>query len=185
MIQAIDIKPGTTFEDSGNIYVALDILHNKTAMRKMVVKVKVRNLRTGAITDMSYSGDNRFNEARLDKKQMQYLYDDGDHLVFMDNTTYDQVSISKERLKWELNFMVENTDVEITYYEKEILGVALPAKVNLKIIETEPSIRGDTASKATKEATLQTGYVIRVPLFIEEGETVVVRTDTGTYDSRA
>lgn len=185
MIQAIDIKPGSTFKEENDIYVALDILHNKTAMRKMVVKVKVRNLRTGAITEKSYSGDDRFNEARLDKKQMQYLYDDGEFLVFMDNETYDQVSISKERLKWEMQFMVENTEVEITYYENEILGVSLPSKIALKVIKTEPGVRGDTATKATKDATLQTGYVIRVPLFINEGEDVLVRTDTGTYDSRA
>ena len=116
---------------------------------------------------------------------MQFLYDEGDALVFMDNETYDQISINKDKLKWELQFIVENQEVEITSYEEEILGIALPAKVTLKVVRTEPAVRGDTATKATKEAELETGYIVRVPLFISEGEDIIVRTDTGTYDSRA
>lgn len=185
MIQAIDLKPGNTFSYEGHIYITLDILHNKTAMRKMICKTKVKNLRTGAITEFSFSGDDRFEEARLEKKKMQFLYDEGDALVFMDNETYDQISINKDKLKWELQFIVENQEVEITSYEEEILGIALPAKVTLKVVRTEPAVRGDTATKATKEAELETGYIVRVPLFISEGEDIIVRTDTGTYDSRA
>ncbi len=185
MIQAIDLKPGNTFAYEGNLYVTLDILHNKTAMRKMVCKTKVKNLRTGAITEFSFSGEDRLDEARLDKKKMQYLYDDGDSLVFMDNDTYDQIFINKEKLQDELHFMIENLEVEITYYGDEILGVAMPAKVALTVVKTEPGVRGDTATKATKEAVLETGYIVRVPLFINEGEKIIVRTDTGAYDSRA
>ena len=103
----------------------------------------------------------------------------------MDNETYDQVNIPKERLEWEMKFLVEQQEVEITYYEQEILGIALPVKVTLTVTDTEPAVKGDTVNKATKDATLETGYVIRVPLFVNEGEKVIVRTDTGAYDSRA
>ena len=185
MIQAIDLKPGNSFQYEGAIYSVLDILHNKTAMRKMICKTKVKNLRTGAITEFSFSGDDKFDEAHLTKKKMQYLYDEGDALVFMDNDTYDQVSVPKERLQWELNFITENLEVEITYFDEEILGIQLPAKVTLKITHTEPGVKGDTATKAMKPATLETGYEVRVPLFIEEGEEIIVRTDNGAYDSRA
>lgn len=185
MIQAIDLKPGNSFQYEGNLFTVLDILHNKTAMRKMICKTKVKNLRTGAITEFSFSGDDKFEEAHLDKKTMQYIYADGDFLVFMDNETYDQVSIPEERLKWEMNFLKEGMEAEITYFNEEIMGILLPVKVTLKVAETEPGVKGDTATKAMKPAKLETGYEVRVPLFIEEGEEVIVRTDTGEYDSRA
>ncbi len=185
MIQVNDLKPGISFGYENNIYVVLDIQHNKTAMRQMIVKTKVKNLRSGSITEISFIGGDKVDEAHLDKRPMQYLYDEGDALVFMDNETYDQVSIQKEKLKWEMNFLVEQQEVEITYYQEEILGIALPVKVTLTVTETEPAIKGDTVNKATKEAKLETGYTVRVPLFVNEGEKIIVRTDTGDYDSRA
>ncbi len=184
MIQAIDLKPGHTFEHEGNLYAVLDILHNKTAMRKMICKTKVKNLRTGAITEFSFSGDDKFNEIHPDKRKMQYLYDEGDSLVFMDNESYDQVSIPKENLKWELNFITANLEVEVTYFEKEILGIVLPPKVTLLVTKSDPGVKGDTATRALKPAILETGLEIKVPLFVEEGDKVVVKTDTGAYDSR-
>ena len=122
---------------------------------------------------------------RLDKRQMQYLYDSGDFFVFMDQETYEQVEIPAERLQWEKQFLKGDEVVEITSYDGEILGVNLPAKVTLKITQCDPGVRGDTVNKPTKPATLETGLVVRVPLFIEEGEEVLVRTDTGEYDGRA
>jgi len=185
MIQVTDLNPGKTFNDGGNIYVALDVLLNKTAMAKMVVKVKARNLRTGAIVELSYKSGEKLDEARLDKKQMQYLYKDGSTYVFMDNETYEQVELDESKLEWEKKFLREEQLVEITYYNDEILGISLPAKVTLRITKCEPGVRGDTARAAQKDAELETGLTIRVPLFIEEGEEVIVRTDTGDYDSRA
>ena len=122
---------------------------------------------------------------RLDKRQMQYLYDSGDFFVFMDQETYEQVEIPAERLQWEKQFLKGDEVVEITSYDGEILGVNLPAKVTLKITQCDPGVRGDTVNKPTKPATLETGLVVRVPLFIEEGEEVLVRTDNGEYDGRA
>ena len=180
-----ELRPGNYFEDDGNLYYVIDILLNKTAMRKMVAKVKVKNVRSGAITELSANSGYQVETVRLDKKKMNYLYDNGDFLVFMDNETYEQVEIPKARLEWEIKFLKENQEVEITSYEDEILGINLPAKVTLKITHCEPAVRGDTVNKAMKDATVETGLKIRVPLFINEGDDVLVRTDTGDYDGRA
>ncbi len=180
-----ELRPGNYFEEEGNLYYVIDILLNKTAMRKMVAKVKVKNVRTGAITELSANSGYQVETVRLDKKKMNYLYDNGDFLVFMDNETYEQVEIPKSRLEWEIKFLKENQEVEITSYEDEILGINLPAKVTLKITHCEPAVRGDTVNKAMKDAVVETGLKIRVPLFINEGDNVLVRTDTGDYDGRA
>ncbi len=180
-----ELRPGNYFIEDNNIYLVMDILLNKTAMRKMVAKVKIKNLRTGAITEMSANSGYQVETIRLDKKKMNYLYDNGDFVVFMDQETYEQVEIPHSRLEWELQFLKENLEVEITSYDGEILGINLPAKVQLHITECQPAVRGDTVNKATKEATLETGLVVRVPLFVNEGDDVIVRTDTAQYDGRA
>ena len=186
MIIVNDLKPGTTFENDGNIYSVLDIDHNKTAMRQMIVKVKVKNLRTGVINEISFTGGDKVEQAHIDKKEMQYLYDDGDNFVFMDNETYEQIEIPKSRLEWEKQFMKENDNVTISMYEgSEILGVILPDKVELQIVECEPAVKGDTATSATKNAKVETGLEIRVPLFIQNGEMVVISTADGKYSGRA
>lgn len=184
-INVTELRPGNYFLEDGNIYLVLDILLNKTAMRKMVAKVKIKNVRTGSITDMSANSGYQVETIRLEKKKMNYLYDGGDFLVFMDNATYEQVEIPQERLTWEKQFLTENLEVEIVSYEDEILGINLPAKVTLKIVECEPAVRGDTVNKAMKDAILETGLKVRVPLFVNNGDSVLVRTDTGDYDGRA
>ena len=184
-INVTELRPGNFFLEDGNIYLVLDILLNKTAMRKMVAKVKIKNVRTGSITDMSANSGYQVETIRLEKKKMNYLYDGGDFLVFMDNATYEQVEIPQERLTWEKQFLTENLEVEIVTYEDEILGINLPAKVTLKIVECEPAVRGDTVNKAMKDAILETGLKVRVPLFVNNGDSVLVRTDTGDYDGRA
>jgi len=185
MINVTELRPGNYFEDENNIYLVLDILLNKTAMRKMVAKVKVKNLRTGAITEMGANSGYQVTPIRLDKKKMSYLYDSGDFLVFMDQVTYDQVEIPSSRLEWEKKFLKENLEVEIIQYEDDILGINLPAKVALKIVNTEPAVRGDSVNKALKDAVLETGLKVKVPLFVGQDELVNVRTDTGEYDGRA
>ena len=184
-INVTELRPGNYFLEDGNIYLVLDILLNKSAMRKMVAKVKIKNVRTGSITDMSANSGYQVETIRLEKKKMNYLYDGGDFLVFMDNATYEQVEIPQERLTWEKQFLTENLEVEIVTYEDEILGINLPAKVTLKIVECEPAVRGDTVNKAMKDAILETGLKVRVPLFVNNGDSVLVRTDTGDYDGRA
>lgn len=185
MIIVNDLKPGTTFENEGNIFVVLDIQHNKTAMRQMIVKVKVKNLRTGVINEVSFTGGDKVEQAHIDKRVMQYLYDTDDALVFMDNETYDQIEIQKDHLEWEMKFMKPNDNVTISMYEGEILGLILPDKVELRIVECEPAVKGDTATSASKMAKLETGLEIRVPLFISQDEMVVINTADGKYSGRA
>ena len=180
-----ELRPGNYFIDEGNLYQVLDILLNKTAMRKMVAKVKAKNMRTGAITELARNSGYDVEKAILEKKKMAYLYDAGDNLVFMDNETYEQIEISKTKLEWEMNFLTENLEIDILFYEDEILGITLPSSVALKIVDCEPAVRGDTVNKAMKNAVLETGFKLRVPLFIDNGEVISVRTDTGEYDGRA
>ena len=185
MVNVTELRPGNYFIEEGNIYQVLDILLNKTAMRKMVAKVKVKNLRSGAVTEMARNSGYGIETIRLEKRQMQYLYDTGDALCFMDQETYEQIEIQKERLEWEVQFLKGEETVEITSYECEVLGINLPAKVSVRITHCEPAIRGYTVNKAMKDAELETGLKVRVPLFIEEGEEILVRTDNGAYDGRA
>ncbi|HNX15766.1 MAG TPA: elongation factor P [Bacilli bacterium] len=185
MVNVTELRPGNFFLEEGNIFQVQDILLNKTAMRKMVAKLKVKNLRSGAIVEISRNSGYMIETVRLDKRQMQFLYDNGDFLVFMDQESYDQIEVPKSRLEWEKQFLKGDEVVEITSHEGEILGINLPAKVALKITACEPAVRGDTVNKAMKDATLETGLKIKVPLFINEGEVVSVRTDNGSYDGRA
>lgn len=185
MENVTELRPGNYFISENAIYNVIDVSLNKTAMRKMVVKVKVKNVRNGAVTDMSFLGGTAIETIHLDKKQMTYLYDSGYMLVFMDQSSFEQIEIAKERLAWEMNFFVSDSTVEMVTYEGEVLGINLPAKVALKITECEPAVRGDTINSASKDAILETGLKVRVPLFISEGEKILVRTDNGKYDGRA
>lgn len=185
MIIVNDLKPGVTIEYEGGIWVVLDISHNKTAMRQMIVKAKSKNLRTGTISDLTWTGGDKVEQAHIDKREMQFLYDDGTNCIFMDNETYEQLEIPMERLTWELNFIRPNSNVNISLYEGEVLGVVLPDKVALQITEAEPGVKGDTATSAQKNAVLETGLSIRVPLFINEGEVVLISTADGKYSGRA
>lgn len=185
MIIVNDLKPGVTFQNDNNIYIVLDVDRNKTAMRQMIVKVKVKNLRTGVINEQSYTGGDKVEQAMIEKKKMQYLYDSGDFLVFMDNNTYEQIEINKEKLTWELNFLTANLEVEITMFDSEILGLILPEKVELQLVECEPAVKGDTATNALKNAVCETGLEVKVPLFIENEERIIVSTSDGKYSSRA
>ena len=180
-----ELRPGNYFIDEGNLYQVLDILLNKTAMRKMVAKIKVKNLRSGAITELARNSGYDVEKTSLTKKKMAYLYDSGDTLVFMDNDTFDQIEIAKSKLEWELHFLVANSEIDIVFYENEILGISLPPTVELTIADCELSVRGDTINKALKLATLETGWELKVPMFINAGEKVLIRTDTGEYAGRA
>ncbi|MFA6666742.1 MAG: elongation factor P [Bacilli bacterium] len=180
-----ELRPGNYFIDGSKLLLVIDILLNKTAMRKMVAKLKVKDVRTGAITEMSANSGYQVETVRLDKKKMNFLYDDGNFLVFMDQVSFEQVQIEKARLEWEMHFLKPNQEIEVISYEDEILGINLPAKVDLVINHCEPAVRGDTVNKAMKDATVETGWKIRVPLFINEGDSVQVRTDNGEYDGRS
>ena len=185
MILVNDLKPGTTFIYEGSLYITLSTSLNKTAMRQMVVKAHAKDLRTGTIKDVVFTGGDKVEPAVIDKNEMQYLYDAGDDLVFMDTSTYDQIEIPKANLEWELNFLKPNDTVNITSYEGEILGIQLPDKVALQAVEVEGAVKGDTATSALKNAVLETGWNVKVPLFIEQDEMILVSTIDGKYCGRA
>lgn len=185
MIIVNDLKPGLSIEYENGIYNVLDISHNKTAMRQMIIKVKAKNLRTGTIIDLTFTGGDKVEQALIDKREMQFLYDDGTNCIFMDNENYEQLEIPLDRLKWEMNFIKPNSNVNISLYEGEVLGVVLPDKVALQIVEAEQAVKGDTATSASKNAKLETGLEIKVPLFIDQDEIVMVNTTDGKYAGRA
>ena len=174
MISSNDLKPGLTILVDGEIYTVLEASQNKTARSAMVVKAKVRNVRTGSNVELSWGGGEKVEPAQIEKREMQYLYDTDEAMVFMDNETYDQVEIPMDRLKWERNFIVPNSNVNISSYEGEIL-----------VVECEQAVKGDTATSASKNAVLETGLEVKVPLFINQDEMIVVNTNDGKYSGRA
>ena len=180
-----ELKPGNAYTENNELYLCVSNEQNKQGRLSGKYMVKRKNMRTGSITEISYNPTGKVELAMIEKRKMQYLYDAGDMLVFMDNETYDQLEIPSDRLKWELNFLKPSDEVEVTSHEGEVLGVALPINVALTITEPEPAVKGDTASGATKNAVLETGYQIKVPLFISEGEVVMVNTQDGKYQGRA
>ena len=185
MLNCTEIKPGSCFTWENELYQCIVIQLNKTAMAKMKVKVKVKQPRTGVVKELSLIGSDQVGEAHIDKRPMQFLYDAGDMMVFMDSETYEQIEIPKERLEWETNFLIPNLDVNITVYEGEILGVMLPDKVDLELVECEAAVKGNTATSALKNAVTETGLQVKVPLFIENGEKITVSTIDGKYCGRA
>ena len=185
MLSCTEIKPGQCFTWEGELYQCIDIQLNKTAMAKMKVKVKVKQPKTGVVKELSFIGSDQVGEATIDKRPMQFLYDSGDTEVFMDSETYEQVEIPKDRLEWEMNFLTPNLDVNITFYEGEILGIMLPDKVDLELVECENAVKGNTATSALKNAVTETGLQVKVPLFIEQGEKITVSTIDGKYAGRA
>lgn len=186
MIMIGDCGPGKSFKDGNDIFTSLSIDHNKTAMRGMIVKIKAKNLRTGSIMEKSYNGDIKVEQIYLDKRVMNLEYDDGSLVHFQDAETFEEVSIPREKLTWEMNFISYENPITVTFYEKELLGVELPAKVTLLITDTDDNaVAGDTVNKATKEAVLETGYKLRVPMFVKNSTKIIVTTADGAYDSRA
>lgn len=185
MIGVGDLRPGMTFQMDGNLFVVLEASHNKTARSAANVRVKMKNMRTGSTTETTFGANDKVAKAHIEKRKMQYLYDNGDALVFMDNETYEQIEIPSSNLEWEINFLKPSDDVEVTSFEGEVLGVSLPVNVPFTITETEPAVKGDTATGATKNAIIETGFQIKVPLFISEGEVVLVSTVDGKYVGRA
>ena len=185
MINCTEIKPGQCFTWENELYQCIDIQLNKTAMAKMKVKVKVKQPKTGVVKELSLISGDKVGEAYIDKRPMQFLYDGGDMMVFMDQETYEQIEIPKDRLEWESNFLVAHLDVNIMIYQGEILGLILPDKVELELTECEPAVKGDTATNALKNAVCETGLAVKVPMFINEGERIIVSTADGKYSSRA
>lgn len=184
MIHAKDLRAGHTIIWNKDLYLVLDNTFNKTAMRSGIVKCKVKNLRTGAITNEEFTGE-KVEQAPVEKKKMAFMYADGNTLNFMDNETYEQVSVPSTRLKWEKNFIGEGTEVLVASYEGQIIDVSLPDLVVLEVAHAEDAVQGNSVQNAQKKATLVSGYVLDVPQFINTGDKIRVRTSDGSYVERA
>ncbi|WAA11431.1 elongation factor P [Fervidibacillus halotolerans] len=185
MISVNDFRTGLTIEVGGEIYRVLEFQHVKPGKGAAFVRSKLRNLRTGAIQEKTFRAGEKVEKAQIDNRTMQYLYANGDSHVFMDTENYEQVELPASRIQYELNFLKENMIVHIIMYQGETLGVELPNTVELKVVETEPGIKGDTASGGSKPAKLETGFVVQVPFFVNEGDVLIINTVDGSYVSRA
>jgi elongation factor P len=159
--------------------------HRTPGNLRAFVQVKMRNLRTGAIFDNRFSSTEQVERAILDEQGMEYLYDDGDQYTFMNTETYEQVALNKELLGDAVDYLIPNIKVKVEFYEGRPMSVELPATVDMKVVETEPGLKGATVSNVTKPAKLETGLVVQVPPFINEGEMIRVSTSEGTYQARA
>ena len=185
MINVNDIKNGLTIKIDNNLFQVVDFQHVKPGKGSAFVRTKLKNLRTGTTVETTYNTNVKLETARIEKQNMQFLYSQGDEYCFMNMETYDQVELKKEQLGEDYKFLKENLEVIISFYEGEVLGMILPDKIEYLITKSEPGVKGNTTSTAMKDAELETGMVIKVPMFIEEGETILVSTADGKYVSRA
>ena len=185
MITAGDFRKGITFEMNGQPYVVLDFQHVKPGKGNAFVRTKYKNIYTGAIREDAFNPDDKFPKAHIETKKMQYLYNDGELYYFMDPETYDQLPLNQEQVEDAMKFLKENDEATIKFYNNEPCLVEAPNFVDLEVVETEPGVKGDTATNVTKAATVETGAVIQVPIFINEGEIVQIDTRTGEYLGRS
>ena len=179
-----DFKTGMTISYEGNLYQVLDFQHVKPGKGAAIVKAKLKNLRTGSIAEQTFNAGSKVPTAHVDKTKMQFLYADGDNYSFMNMVTYEQVDINKKQIENEVKFLKEGLEVLLFFYESELLGIELPEKVDYTITQTEPAVKGNTVTGATKDAIIETGLLVKVPLFIENGEEIIVSTKDGKYVSR-
>jgi len=185
MISVNDFKTGVTIEFENNIWQVIEFQHVKPGKGAAFVRSKLRNLRNGNIQEKTFRAGERVSRAHIEHKTMQYLYASGDSHAFMDTSSYEQIEMQTDQIEHELKFIKENMEVSLITFEGEILGIDLPNNVQLEVTETEPGLKGDTVSGGSKSATLETGLVVQVPLFINQGETLLISTSDGKYVSRA
>lgn len=185
MISVNDLRPGLTIELEDGIWSVIEFLHVKPGKGAAFVRTKLKNVKTGQVQERTFRAGERVQRAHIETREMQYLYNTGSEYVFMDSQSYDQLTLTKDQLGDAVYYLKENMTLNLQMYEGKPIGVELPTTVDLVVTYTEPGFKGDTATGGTKPATLETGLVIQVPLFVEQGDTVRVDTRTGEYLSRA
>ncbi|MDW7740184.1 MAG: elongation factor P [Bacillota bacterium] len=185
MISTNDFHTGITIEYDGDIFTVLEFQHVKPGKGAAFVRSKLKNLRTGSIVDKTFRAGEKVARAHLEKKEMEYLYRDDDHFNLMDTESYEQITLTEEQIGEGVKYLKENDKIFVVFYGEKVVGVDIPITVILKVTETEPGVKGDTATGATKPATLETGVVVQVPLFINNGDSVKIDTRTGGYIERA
>jgi elongation factor P len=184
LISTGDVKKGVIIELDGQLMKVLDWSHIKMARGSAQVRMKLQNVRRGDIVERTFQAGTRWPRARVEQRRAQYLYSDGGTYHFMDSETYEQSAVGAALIGDDAKFLLENTDVMLSSHEGEVLGVELPVTVDLRVTQTEPGFAGDTATGAKKAATLETGHVVQVPLFVSEGDVLRIDTRNGEYVTR-
>jgi len=185
MITAGDFRNGVTFELDGQVFQVVEFMHVKPGKGAAFVRTKLKNVITGATIERTFSPTDKMPEAHIERKDMQYLYNDGDLYYFMDMETYEQVPLGADTVGDSLKFVKENMNVKILSFKGNVFGIEPPTFVELEVVETEPGFRGDTATNTTKPATVETGAIVKVPLFVNKGDMIRIDTRTGEYLERA
>lgn len=184
MLNVNHFKPGITFQSGSDIFIVLKAVHTKAARAQAHVKVKAKNLRSNTIVNLTFTGGAKIKPAIISKISAQFLYQNNDQLVFMNNTNYDQIELPAAQFTWEKNFLIPALNLELIYFKQECLNLLLPEKVSLKVTAAAPAVKGDTVGNSTKEITVETGFKPQVPLFIKAGEMVILDTSNGSYSGR-
>jgi len=185
VIEASDIKNGITLLIDGDIFQVLWFLHVKPGKGAAILKTKMKNLRNGNVLEQTFNANAKFETAMISRRKCTYSYNAGGTYSFMDNETYEPYDLEEDKIGFAKNFIVEGHEVVLTFYEAELIGIDLPDKVDLVVTETTDAVKGNTATNATKDAWVETGLLVKVPLFIQQGETITVETETGKYAGRA
>jgi elongation factor P len=185
MLGITDLKAGTTIDMDGSPFIVVDYQHSKMGRGGAVLRTKLRNLKTGAVVDITFKGSDKFEEAPIQRKACSFLYLDGAEFAFMDSETYDQFTLTAAEVGDKAKYLKEGAELQILFYEGKPVSIQLPIKMEFEVTYTEPGVRGDTAQGGTKPATIETGATITVPLFVKIGDVIRVNTDEGTYVERA
>jgi elongation factor P len=185
MLSATQLRPGMVIKFNNELHSVFSMTHRTPGNLRGFVQAKMRNLRSGSMTEHRFSSEDKVEKAVLDEQQMEYLYDDGEYFYFMNTENYEQMHLTKELLGDATDYLIPQLRVSVEFYEGKPISVELPATVDMKVVETEPGLRGATVSNVTKPAKMETGLVVQVPPFINEGEKIRVNTAEGTYQERA
>jgi elongation factor P len=184
MISTNDLRTGVTVEIDGAVWAVLEFQHVKPGKGAAFVRTKMKNVATGAVQERTFNAGEKLNKARVENKEMQFLYVSGDFYTFMDNNTFEQMDLVADQIGDGLKYLIENMNIQIQVFDGKVIGVEMPNFVELTITECEPGVKGDTATAGTKPATLETGAQVKVPFFINEGDKIRIDTRTGDYLSR-
>ncbi|QKT05437.1 elongation factor P [Mycoplasma sp. OR1901] len=185
MVNVNEFKPGITFQLDGEIYIVLEAQHSKQGRGQANVKAKVKNLRSGSTTIKSFTGGDKVKKAHIDKRKMSFLYSDGENIILMDGETFEQIEISTKLVEWELNFLKEGSEVLVRKFEEEVLDIELPANIVLEVTSAPDAVKGNTTTNPQKKVIVETGFELETPMFIKEGDQIIISTETGKYAGKS
>lgn len=185
MISSNEFKTGLTIELDGDVYTIIEFQHVKPGKGAAFVRTKLKNVKTGGVVERKFNAGEKVQQAHLDRRTMQYLYKDGDHFVVMDTENYEQIPLTEDQIGDGVKWLKENMELGVLFFGENVIGVDLPNTVQLQVTATDPGVRGDTATGGSKPATLETGAIVQVPFFINEGDVLIIDTRTGNYVQRA